>query len=127
MKLLLTILILAGSLSAQIAPPTMTVKKRHSQGVRLTWDYTDAQTAHFGSVLYFSVKSCTSLDEAPTEIKQVPSGERATDVVALFTRASKFVYYVISVVYDGPTRESLYANTVAAERIGQPPPELEVK
>lgn len=121
MKVLLTLLLLVGSLHAQIAPPTKMVKKRHGQAATLTWDYTP--TSSF-TLQYFSVKATYDLNANPTEIAQVPpTGRQKTIAVAFTSQYPKYVYYVVTGIHFGTNGrvESFNSRTVGAERIGPPP------
>jgi hypothetical protein len=90
------------------------------QSVTVAWDFTE--NADSAGLLYFSVKAAYDLNQTPQEIKQVPKQERSAQIVALFTsQYPKYVYYVVSAVYEGTKGESFPSDTIMAERIGPPP------
>ena len=117
----IVVLLLAGTLHAQIAPPTKVVKKRHGQLADLTWTYSPDPVY---VLQYFSVKAAYDLNQTPTEIEQVPPTARQKALAVTFTpQYPKFVYYIVTPIQMGPDGrvESKNSNTVGAERIGPPP------
>lgn len=121
MKILIAILLLAGSLNAQIAPPSKMVKKRHGQTTRLWWDYTPDPTFQ---LQYFSVKATYDLNATPVEIATAAPTAREKIISAVFTpQYPKYVYFVVTSISQGPNGrvESINSRTVGAERIGPPP------
>jgi hypothetical protein len=121
MKALLALLLLTGSLHAQIAPPTMIVKKRHGQSATLTWTY--VPRVDF-TLQYFSVKATYNLNAIPSEIAQAAPTARQALIPVVFTPQNpKYVYFTVTAFHDGSKGrvESFNSNTVGAERIGPPP------
>lgn len=120
MAVILALLVLSRIVFGQMAPPTMSVKKRHGQTATIRWNYSGSWPG--GALLYFSVKASSNLNASPVEFKQVPAAERQTSFVVQYDPSSpRSMFYVVQAVYDGQTRESLPSNTVEAERIGPPP------
>lgn len=119
MSWLLCFLLLSANLYAQISVPTMTVKKRHGQSATFSWSYNPSPDYPLN---YFSIKATDDLNKRPIEVKQVPATARQAVLTVQYSpMQNKIIYYTICAVLEGSTRESLFANTVAAERIGPPP------
>jgi len=120
-KLAVVLLLLTGTLYAQIDPPSQMIKKRHGQAATLSWDYTPVPSF---TLMYFSVKATYDLNATPVELDQVPPTSNAKTLVVQFTpQFPKFVYYVVTGIYFGTNGrvESFNSRTVGAERIGPPP------
>ena len=121
MKVLFALLLLAGALHAQIAPPTKIIKKRHGQTAALSWTY--APRVDF-TLQYFSVKATYNLNVTPFEIAQAAPSSRQSLIPVVFTHQNpKYVYFIVTAFHDGSKGrvESFNSNTVGAERIGPPP------
>lgn len=123
MKVLLAILLMVGSLSAQIASPSKVVKKRHGGTALISWD--PYQLDPIFALQYFSIKATYDLNINPVEIATAaPTATKATIAVVFTPQYPKYVYYVVTTISQGPDGRVESVNstrTVGAERIGPPP------
>lgn len=123
LRVLLFILLMVGSISAQIAPPSQMVKKRNGQVANLTWDpYTPGPPF---ALQHFSIKATYDLNIKPVQIATAaPTATKATIIVKFTPQYPKYIYYVVTTISQSPTGtvESMNSTrTVGAERIGPPP------
>jgi len=119
MKVILSLLLMVSSAFAQLGQPTDTIKARHGQSVRVAWTF---EAAAEPGMKFFSIKYAFDLNQTPVQFATAQPNERQVMVTATFTaQYPKYIYYVISAVYESPAGESFPSNTIMAERVGPPP------